>query len=155
MKTAEGNIKKVIVMRLQRGDEIMESIKRTCREYGVKNGVITSMIGSLSGVTYFDPVMNPDCKCGISYADPIFLPSPTQVLSGHGEICHDEAGEVCVHIHATFADSQGNAYGGHLAAEGNKALNTLNIFIEVLEGVEMSFEWDEELGVMAFYPKAV
>jgi predicted DNA-binding protein with PD1-like motif len=155
MKMAEGNIKKIVVMRLQRGDEVTESIKRACREYGVKNGVITSMIGSLNGVTYFDPVMNATCKCGISYADPIFLECPAQLLSGHGEICHDEAGEVCVHIHATFADSKGNAYGGHLAGEGNRALNTINIFIEVIEGVEMSFEWDDELGVMAFFPKAV
>jgi predicted DNA-binding protein with PD1-like motif len=153
MKKAKGKISNIVVMRLQRGEEILPSVKQACQEYGVKNGVILSMIGSLDGAKFFDPVMNPNTKSGISYADPIFLERPVQFLSAHGEICHDEAGEIFVHIHATFADSQGNAYGGHLAEEGNKVMNTINTFVGVVEDVEMGFEWEDILGVMSFVPK--
>jgi hypothetical protein len=48
-------------------------------------------------------------------------------------------------------DLQGNAYGGHLAGEGNQALNTVNIFIGVIEGVDMGFEWDDILGGRIFF----
>jgi predicted DNA-binding protein with PD1-like motif len=155
LKTAKGKISDILVIRLQRGDEIMGSITQVCRENSIKNAVIMSMIGSLKGATYYDPVMNPKVKCGVSYADPIFLECPVQLLSGHGEVCHDEDGELCVHIHATFADSQGNAYGGHLAGEGNQALNTVNIFIGIIEGIDMGFEWDDNLGGKIFFPKQV
>jgi predicted DNA-binding protein with PD1-like motif len=153
MIMAKGKISDILVMRLQRDDEVTESIKQACRKYGIKNGVIISMIGSLNGAKFYDPVINPKVKCGISYADPIFLECPTQFLSAHGEICHDEAGEICIHIHATLADSKGNAYGGHLAGEENRALNTLNIFIGVIEDVDMGFEWDDTIGYMMFCPK--
>jgi predicted DNA-binding protein with PD1-like motif len=155
MNMAKGKINDILVIRLQRGDEIMESIKYVCQKYDIKNAVIMSMIGSLCGAKYYDPVMNPKVKCGISYADPIFLQCPVQFLSGHGEIFPNEDGNLGIHIHAVFADSKGNAYGGHLAEEGNQALNTINIFIGVIEGVEMGFKWDDILGTMAPYPKEV
>jgi predicted DNA-binding protein with PD1-like motif len=156
MKTARGKVSDILVIRLQRGDDIMESIKQACRENNIKNGVITSMIGSLNGVTFYDPVINTKVKSWISYGEPIVLECPAQLLSAHGEICHDEGGEVCVHIHATFADSKGNAYGGHFAEEGNQGLNTVNIFIEVIEGVNMGFEWDDViLGGRVFFPEEI
>jgi predicted DNA-binding protein with PD1-like motif len=154
MEMAKGKTIDTLVLRLQRGEDVMESIKQACRKYGVKNGVIKSMVGSLKGAIYFDPIINPKVKCFISYADPIFLECPVQLLSGHGEICHEEDGELNVHIHATLADSKGNAYGGHLADEGNLALNTVNIFIDVIEGVDMSYAWDDViLGGKVFFPK--
>ena len=153
MKKAKGKISNIIVMRLQRGEEILPSVKRACQEYGVKNGVIISMIGSLDGAKFFDPVMNPNAKAGISYADPIYLERPVQFLSAHGEICHNADGEIFVHIHASMADSQGNSYGGHLAEDGNKVMNTINTFIGVIDDVDMGFEWEDALGVMSFVPK--
>jgi predicted DNA-binding protein with PD1-like motif len=154
METAKGKISEILVMRLQRGDDIIGSIKQACQNYDVKNAVIISMIGSLNGAAYYDPVINPKVKCFVSYADPIYLQCPVQLLGAHGEICHDEEGEICVHIHATFADSQGNAYGGHLAAKGNQVLNTANIFIGVIEGVDMGYKWDDViLGGNVFSPR--
>jgi predicted DNA-binding protein with PD1-like motif len=156
MKMAKGKINDIFVIRLQRDDDIMESIKQACRNYNVKNAVIISMIGSLKGAIYYDPVINPKVKGWISYADPISLECPVQLLSANGEICHDEGDELHIHVHAALADSKGNAYGGHLAEEGNQALNTVNIFIGIIEGVDMGFEWD---GVIfdgkAFCPKEV
>jgi predicted DNA-binding protein with PD1-like motif len=155
METAKGKISGILVMRLQRGDDIIESIKRVCQNYDVKNAVIISMIGSLNGAAYYDPVINPKVKCFVSYADPIYLECPVQLLSAHGEIGHDEKGEICIHIHATLADSKGNAYGGHLAAEGNQALNTVNIFIGVIEGVDMGYKWDDIMEGNVFSPRQI
>jgi hypothetical protein len=155
MKMAKGKISDIVVMRLKRGDEIIASIRRACREYDVKNAVIISMIGSLKGAKYYDPIMNSEFKCGISYADPIFLECPVQFLGASGEVLHCDDDELDIHIHATFADSKGNAYGGHLAEDGNQALNTINIYIGIIGGVDMGFEWEEELGRMVLCPKEV
>jgi predicted DNA-binding protein with PD1-like motif len=155
MRMAKGKISDILVLRLQRGEEIIESIKQACCEYDIKNAVIISMIGSLNGASYCDPVINSKVKSFISYADPISLKCPVQLLSAHGEICHHDDGEVRIHIHATFADSEGNAYGGNLTSEGNQALCTINIFIGIIEGVDMGFEWDEIMGEMMFCPKEI
>jgi predicted DNA-binding protein with PD1-like motif len=155
VKTAKGKISSILVVRLQRGDDLIGSIMQACEEYGVKNAAIISMVGSLNGATYYDPVINPKVKSWISYADPIFLECPAQILSAHGEICHTEDGKLDIHIHATFADSKGNACGGHLVGEGNQALNTVNIILAIIEGVDMGFEWEDILGQMSFYPKQV
>jgi predicted DNA-binding protein with PD1-like motif len=154
MNLAKGKISNILVMRLQRGDDIMESITQACQKHDVQNAVIISMIGSLNGASFYDPVINPKVKSFISYADPITLKCPVQLLNGGGEICHRD-GELNIHIHATFADSAGNAYGGNLTKEGNQALNTINIFIGVIEGVDMGFEWDDILGEKMFCPKEV
>jgi predicted DNA-binding protein with PD1-like motif len=155
MKMAKGKISDILVMRLKRGEEISESVRQVCRKYDIKNAVIVNMIGSLKGAKYYDPVMNPKFKCGISYADPIFLECPVQFLGASGEILHHDGDELDIHIHATFSDSKGNAYGGHLAEDGNQALNTIDIYIGVIAGVDMGFEWEEELGRMVFCPKEV
>jgi predicted DNA-binding protein with PD1-like motif len=154
MNMAQGKINDILVMRLQRGDDIMESIKQACQKYDIQNAVIISIIGSLNGASFYDPVINPKVKSFISYADPISLECPVQFLNGSGEIYHRD-GELSIHIHATFADSKGNAYGGHLTKEGNRALNTINIFIGVIAGVDMDIEWDDILGEKMFCPKEV
>jgi predicted DNA-binding protein with PD1-like motif len=154
MKMAKGKISDIVVMRLKRGDEIVESIKRACQEYNIKNATIINIVGSLKGAKYYDPVVNPNCKSGFSYADPILLECPVQFLGASGEIAHD-GDELRIHIHATLADSRGNAYGGHLSEDGNQALCTINIYIGIIEGVDMGFEMDEELWFMALCPKEV
>jgi predicted DNA-binding protein with PD1-like motif len=58
-------------------------------------------------------------------------------------------------LHATFADSQGNAYGGHISGFPNEALNTVNIFVRVIDGVDMSYEYDDLLDGMVFCPKQI
>lgn len=152
---AEGKISRILVLRLKRGEEIIEGIRQACQKYNINNAVIISMIGSMNGASFYDPVINPKVKAFISYADPISLECPVQLLSAHGEICHQEDGEIRIHIHATFADSKGNAYGGNLTSEGNQALCTVNIFVGVIEGVDMGFEWDEIMGEKMFCPKKI
>jgi predicted DNA-binding protein with PD1-like motif len=155
MRTAKGKISDIIVVRLQRGEDVVESIKQACLDYGIKNAVILSIIGSMDGASYFDPIVNPKEKCGISYGDPITLERPVQLLTAQGEICLNDKGELFVHLHATFADSQGNAYGGHITGLPNKVLNTINAFIGVIEGVDMTYQYDDSHGGMVFFPKQI
>jgi predicted DNA-binding protein with PD1-like motif len=153
MRKAKGKVSDIIVIRLQRGEDVIGSIKQACLDYGIKNAVIISMIGSFDGASYYDPIINPKERCGISYGDPITLERPVQLLTAQGEICEDDKGEINVHLHATFADSQGNSYGGHISGLLNKALNTINAFIGVIDGVDMSYEYDDLLDGMVFCPK--
>ena len=153
MDMAKGKISDVIAIRLHRGEDVIGSIKEACLKYGVENGVIISIIGSLDGAAFFDPVINPSVKCGISYADPIILERPVQLLTAQGEISHYE-GDLRIHLHAAFADSNGNAYGGHIE-EGNKSLNTINIFIGVIDGVDLGYKIDELFDLPALYPKEI
>jgi uncharacterized protein len=155
MKYAIGKINKILIIRLQRGDDMLLSIEKACSENDIKNAVIISVVGSLNGVFFFNPRIDTKTKCGISYGDPIKVNGPVEILSAQGEVCHEEDGKIGVHVHATFSDSKGGAYGGHLTGEGNKALNTVNIFIGVVEGVDMGFEWDDVIGLPGFYPKQI
>jgi predicted DNA-binding protein with PD1-like motif len=154
MKIANGTIIKVLAVRLQRGEDVIEGIKKVCEENVVKNGVIISMIGSLYGARYTGPINDPSVKCGTGGTD-IWLEGPIEMLSGQGEICHKDDGELNIHIHATFTDSKGNAYGGHLFGEENKVLNTLNVFIGVIDGVDMGIELDKDLEIPAFCPRNI
>ena len=153
MRVAAGDISRIIVIRLQRGENVIESIKKACKENNVKNAVVISIIGSFDGAAYYDPIINPKERCGISYGEPITVAGPMQLLTAQGEICQDDKGEVNVHLHATFADSKGNAHGGHISGLVNRVLNTLNVFVGVIEGVDMSYEYDELLDGMVFCPK--
>ena len=159
MNIAMGTISKILVIRMHRGEDVNESIKQACMNNGIKNAVIISMVGSLDGVSYFDPIINPTVKSGVSYGNPIVLERPVQLLTAQGEICHEEDGELNIHLHATFADSNGKAHGGHFSGVGNfsgisnKVLNTVNAFIGVIDGIDMGFEWDEIIGGPVFCPK--
>jgi len=152
MDVAKGRTSEMLVIRLCRGDDLMESIYAACEKYGVKNGVIVSIVGSVKEAVFFDPEPNDADPSGIAYGDPIYVRYPAEFLSGNGEICHKEDGSLSVHIHAVFSDSTGKAYGGHIVGPGNKALNTLNIFIQIIEGVDMGFAFDPATGNPAFHP---
>lgn len=154
MKIANGTINKVLVARLQRGEDVTEGIKKVCEANGVKNAVIISMIGSLYGARYTGPINDPSVKCGTGGTD-IQLEGPIEMLTGQGEICHTDDGELSIHIHATFTDSKGEAYGGHIFGEKNIVLNTLNVFVGVIDGVNMGIELDRELDIMAFSPRNI
>jgi predicted DNA-binding protein with PD1-like motif len=152
---AKGRLREVIVLRLVRGEDLRGGIFKACEKYGVINGVIISIVGSLNGASYYDPVMNEQDPSGVSYADAIELSGPVEVLSAQGEICHSADGTIQLHVHATFADSEGRAYGGHLIGEENKVLNVLNVFIGIIEGVDMGFAYEDVLGADSFCPREI
>lgn len=112
-----------LVIRLEKGEEIVQSIIDTCEEYNVKLGIITG-IGAIDYVEvgYFNVVEK-------KYYSNEFKGN-LEILSLMGNITNKD-GKVYVHPHLTFADEEGNAKGGHL----NKAIisATGEIFIEKID----------------------
>ena len=153
MDTALASIHNVLAIRLCRGEDLMGSIRAACEQYNINAGCIISVVGSVQEAVFFDPRPDPRDPAGISYGDPIYVPYPAEVICAHGEINLLENGERSIHIHAAFADSQGNVKAGHLMSEGNKALNTVNIFIALLDDVEFGVKYDPVLQAPCFCPR--
>lgn len=93
----------MLLVSVQPGEEVIESIGRQLEELGVADGAIAALIGAVD-------------SCGISnmakndHRDNILteLQQPLE-LSGTGEI---KAGKV--HVHCTLSGENNSALGGHL-----------------------------------------
>lgn len=153
MDKAIATINRVLALRLCRGEDIMGSIQKVCEEENINAGCILSVVGSVQEAVFYDPRPDASDPAGISYGDPLYVHYPAEVISAHGEINILEDGTRSIHIHASFADSLGNVKAGHLIGEGNKALNTVNIFIGILDDVDFGVKYDPVLQVPCFCPR--
>lgn len=152
MEMAQGNLKRVVALRLKPGTDVLLGLEEACRRAGINNGVILSAIGSLDGVKFCNPVELPDKKVGYGYGEILHLTGPIELTSAAGIICHDDAGATNLHVHISLSDRHGNAHGGHLV-EGTKVLLTVDVIIAEIEGLVMGRKFDEELEVPLFAPR--
>lgn len=148
---AEGNIKRVVAFRLKPGMDVVPSILEVCKEKNIKNGIILSALGSLNGATFLDPIPREDKPGYYGYGEPLILRGPIELVTASGMICHDDKGEILLHVHGSYSDQYGNAYGGHMT-EGNKVLITVDMVIGELEDFEMGRRYDEDLDLYLFNP---
>lgn len=153
MDSAIAAIRRVLVLRLKRGEDLMDSLYEACGRYQINSAVIMSMIGSVQEAEFYDPRPDDTDPAGVSYGEPIRVAYPAELLSANGEITHLDDGSTSIHVHALFADRDGRVSGGHLMRGGNKALNTVNIFIGILEGIDMGVKYDPVLEAPVFCPK--
>lgn len=153
MKHASGTIKKIHVLRIEPDEDVLNCIQTYCDENHVMNGVILTGIGSLDGCTFFDPQEMPGKPGLYGYVTPIDCPTPIELVGLSGIICAEPDGKAAPHIHACFADKDGNEYGGHLK-EGNRVLVTTELVIAELDGVRMSRKLDPEKQVPVLFPEA-
>ena len=153
MDKAIARISRVLVLRLCRGEDIMGSIRAACEEHNIRAACIMSMVGSVQEAVFYDPRPDDSNPAGISYGDPLYVRYPAELISAHGEINILENRERSIHVHAAFADSEGRVSGGHLMGEGNKALNTVNIFIGIMDEVEFGVKYDPVLQAPCFCPR--
>ncbi|MBR7087875.1 MAG: DNA-binding protein [Mogibacterium sp.] len=154
MKHAAGEIGKIHVLRLEPGEDVLNSIQKYCEENNLTSGVMISGIGSLDGCTYFDPMEIPGKPGCYGYVTPIDLPSPIELTGLSGIICGDCEGNPVLHIHASFADEKGNEYGGHLK-EGNHVLVTVELVMAEFSGIRMNRELDPAKGVPVLLPEEI
>lgn len=152
MKYAAGKAGKMHVLRLEPGEDVLGSILEYCRRTSLTSGVMVSGIGSLDGCTFFDPMEIPGKPGCYGYVTPIDKPAPIELVGLNGIICRDEDGTPVPHIHASFADKDGNEFGGHLK-EGNRVLVTVELVIAEMEGVTMRRELDPSKGVPVLSPE--
>lgn len=150
--SAAGTFGRVVAFRLSPGEDLLDGIQSTCEKYGIHNGVILSGIGSLNGATFFDPVALPGTKAGYGYSEPIVRTGPTELISASGCVCQGERGEVLLHVHCCFADSDGNTFSGHLI-QGNRVLLTADLVIGEFDGILMDRRMEEDLGVYIVHPR--
>lgn len=136
MNMLSKRIGNTLIVRVDRGEKLMEGIKTAVKKEKVRLGIVSG-IGAASSTTL--GVYNVEEK---KYYQNVF--------NGIHEITHlsgnisEMNGETYLHLHITIADEKGHAYGGHL----NEAVigATSEIFIQILDGVIDRYK-DEETGL--------
>ena len=129
----------VIVVRLDKGEEIVASLRRVCEDYGVICAKIDG-IGAVSGakVGMFDTATKEYQETALTQ----FL----EVTNLCGNVSQQN-GEVYLHLHITLADDRGHAFGGHLKEAFIGA--TAELFITKLDG-KIGRARDEATGLNLF-----
>jgi len=95
------------MIRLEKGEEIAESLKRFCQEKGIKSGSISG-IGATDNISikYYDLEQK-------KYDSKHFGGENYEILSLNGNVSLLN-NEPFTHLHITLADSHHHAFGGHL-----------------------------------------
>lgn len=115
MRSAEISEGRRIVVVLDPGDEVIESIQEACREHGIRSGTLPVFLGAFTSVTLIgtrEAVVDPEAP----------MPQRTVVRwvegSGSGTVASDETGTPLVHLHASVGDKADAAlgYAGHVIA---------------------------------------
>lgn len=151
MERAQGKISRIIAIRLKPGEDVFKGIEDACVFYSINNGVILSAIGSLQRAVFANPVKILKEKCRYGYGKDTTMEGPIELVSATGMICHDEKGDILLHIHMAMSHKDGSAYGGHMR-EGTTVLLTTDVVIAEIEGINMGRRFDAELGVPLFAP---
>lgn len=127
------------VLRLDKGEEILRTLRQFCEKNNIRLGVVSG-IGAvnLADVGLFEQ----DTK---KYHTKEFTGS-MEIVSLSGNISQMN-GSTYLHLHITLTDSTYQAFGGHL----NKAIvgATCEIIIETIEGV-VERKKSEEIGLNLF-----
>lgn len=113
-----------ILVRLDPGDEVVESLKDVCRTEKVALGRVSG-IGAVNKATV--GLFNPVTKEYFSTN----LEKDYEVTALTGNVSQMK-GETYLHLHVTLADIDHNAFGGHLNAARVSA--TAEVWIDVVDG---------------------
>lgn len=129
----------VIVARLDIDDEIIASLEIICKENDIKSARVHA-IGAVKSATV---AMFDFAKGDYNETK---LDRFMELLSLEGNVTRMN-GENYIHLHATFGNSEGKAYGGHLK---NAVIGaTCEMFIEPLENVVNRIK-DSDTGLNIF-----
>lgn len=127
------------VVRLQRGEEIIESLTRLCRENDIKLGRVTA-IGAANKAKI--GLFNVETKEYHSKE----LEGDMEITNLSGNISRKD-GEVYLHLHITLCDKYNRAFGGHLNMAVISA--TCEMIIDVIDGY-VEREFNDEVGLNLF-----
>ena len=124
------------VVRLNRGEEVIEELKKLCKEEDIKLAEITGL-GASNLVEI--GVFNPGTK---EYNTKVFE-GMFEITSLVGNATRKD-GEVYLHIHINFGDENGAVLGGHLVQA--KISATSEIIVREIPG-EVGRALSEEIGL--------
>ncbi|WP_444659753.1 PPC domain-containing DNA-binding protein [Caproiciproducens sp. R2] len=113
-----------IVARIDRGEEIVQSLKAICEKENVRLASITALGAVGHAVVGLYRVAEKKY-----YSNTLDGEMEMTALTGN---VTEKDGEVYLHLHANFADAQGHVFGGHL----NEAVvsATCEMFIHTVKG---------------------
>lgn len=125
-----------ILIRCDKGDEIVESIKKVCLDNKVKLAAVTG-IGAVNKVIIglFDPVEKKYHSAEID---------KTAEITGLNGNISTMNGDIYLHVHITLSDSTYNAFGGHLNYA--RVSCTAEIVIDIIDG-EVDRYFNKEIGL--------
>ena len=124
------------VVRLDKGEEIVQTVTKFCREEGIS-------LGQISGIGAIE-------KMEIGYFQVSTKEYHTKTLEGDMEILglsgniSTMKGDTYIHFHIVISDENLNSFGGHLNSAVISA--TGEIIIDVIEG-SIDREFNEEIGL--------
>ena len=126
--TKETKLKRVIIARLEKGEDILKTLEKVAKKHSITSGQLT-LIGAVQGIKlgYFDVEKN-------SYTH-FEVDEDLEVVSCIGNIATLDDGSLIVHAHMIASDRNGRCYGGHLM-EGCRVSATIEVYIlEVEENI--------------------
>lgn len=141
---AEFNLKRVIVGRLRRGDDILAALGALARQQHIGAGWI-QLLGAVerAHLAFYDQAQQ-------RYRD-FHLDEPAEILAGTGNISRVAGAEdPFVHLHLTLGDGEGRAWGGHVL-EGTRIF-ACEYAIWVLDGPALERASDAETGLKLWLP---
>lgn len=125
---------RVLVIRLDPGDLLLEGVAELAARHGFRNAVVVSGIGTLDRC-YLHAVTTtgyPPREARLAWEG-----VPLELLSLSGVIADGKP-----HLHAVVSDAKG-AYGGHVE-EGCRVLYLAEVVVAELKGLELVRERDEK-----------
>ncbi|MCI8276914.1 MAG: DNA-binding protein [Clostridia bacterium] len=127
------------VIRFEKGEEVIKSLKELCRKENIKLAEITG-IGASDSIEI--GVFNVNTK---EYSTKKFE-GMFEITSLIGNVTTKE-GEVYLHIHINFGDENGTVRGGHLVETRISA--TCEMILSVIDGT-VERKLDENIGLNLF-----
>lgn len=133
----------VVVVGLEPGEMLLESITEAAAKHGVRNGAVVSGIGTLK-VCRMHFIRHTD----FPPADEFFtVERPLELVSVSGVIADGEP-----HLHIVVSCGEDEVYAGHLE-EGSEVAYLAEVVVLRLDGLEMSRRPDEARGIRLLGPK--
>ena len=129
---------RIIVGRLKKGDDLLGALQQICSNQKIKLGEIRALGAVKSArIGYYD-----QDRREYFFAD---FAKRLELLALIGNVSIRD-GKPFIHAHATFADSQGEAFGGHLA-EGTEVFACEFSISEYLSDTAFERALDDETGL--------
>lgn len=99
---------RTFVIHLRKGEKVLESLKQVVEEYGIKNGVLVSAIGSLNHGSYHAISNCEDRGTDVFYQ----FDGPIELATAQGMII-----DGVPHFHMNITNYEDKAYGGHMETD--------------------------------------
>lgn len=136
----KANVGRICLVRMSEGDDLLETIKKSAEENGVRAAVFT-LIGALKNVVL-------GCYKDGEYVY-TRLDGPVEIASCIGNIAVDEKDDVVVHAHLVVSNVKAEASGGHLM-KGSIVGPTAELMLFEVTGADWRKAFDEKTKLKLF-----